>query len=169
VTDQLVVGDRVLLDVSFPRARARLEVLARDGLLQWASEVAYGESITGLVEKVGPAAGLTRLADARLEDVAGTGDNAHVPVQWTAIAADGALFTALDADLMLASAGEAITVLALAGAYRPQPGPAGAGLDRAIVRECAVAAIASFLGRVACALTHPAGLAGYNPPSRPRG
>ena len=50
--------------------------------------------------------------------------------------------------------------LTLAGAYRPQPGPAGAGLAQTIVRRCAATAIGSFLGRVACALVHPAGAAG---------
>jgi hypothetical protein len=159
VTDHLVVGDRVLLDADFRAARDRLEILAGDGMLSWASEVAYGEAITGLVQAVGPAAGLTRLAGARLDDLAGTPDCAHVPLQWEAIAADGTLFTALDADLMMVPAGRRVTALALAGAYRPQPGPAGAGLDRAIVRECATTAVRGFLDRVACALAHPAGTA----------
>ena len=61
---------------------------------------------------------------------------------------------------MLVPAGDQITALALAGAYRPQPGRAGAELDQAIVRRCATAAISSFLARVACALVHPAGTAG---------
>jgi hypothetical protein len=43
VTDHLVVGDRILLDTSFDAAWARLEILARNGMLLWASEVAYGE------------------------------------------------------------------------------------------------------------------------------
>jgi hypothetical protein len=85
-----------------------------------------------------------------------------------AIAADGKLFAALDADLMLVPAGDRTTALALAGAYRPQPGPGGAGLDRAIVRRCAAAAIRSFVSRVACALVHPAGTAGPAGRSAPR-
>jgi hypothetical protein len=157
VTDRVVVGDRVVLDVGFRAARARLEVLARDKMLPWASEVAYGEGITGLVKLAGPAAGLTRLASVRLDDLAQTGNCAHIPFQWEAIAADGKLFTTLDADLMLVPAGDQLTALALAGAYRPQPGPAGAGLDRAIVRYGATTAIGSFLTQVACVLVHPAG------------
>ena len=105
----------------------------------------------------GPAAGLTRLASVRLDDLAQTGNCAHIPFQWEAIAADGKLFTTLDADLMLVPAGDQLTALALAGAYRPQPGPAGAGLDRAIVRYGATTAIGSFLTQVACVLVHPAG------------
>jgi hypothetical protein len=184
VTDRIVFGGRVLLDASFRAARARLGILARDGMLAWASEVAYGEAITGLVKAAGPAAGLTRLAGVCLGDLAGTDDCAHIRLQWKAIAADGKLFTALDADLMLAPAGDTgpnasldyydsldadlmlvpvadqITALALAGAYWPQPGRGGAGLDQTMVRECATAAIRSFLDRVAYALIHPAGTAG---------
>jgi hypothetical protein len=165
VTDHIVVGDHVLLNASFHAARARLEMLAGDGMLLWASEAAYGEGITGLVQAAGPAAGLTRLAEACFEDLTETDDCAHIAMQWEAIAADGKLFTALDADLMLVPAGSQLSELALAGAYRPQPGPLGAGLDRAIVRECARAAVCSFLARVACALVHPAGTAGCEPKS----
>ena len=160
MADQIIVGDRVLLDVSFSAVRDGLGILARDGMLPYVSEVAYGEGITDLVTMAGPAAGLTRLAGARLDDVAETVDCAHVALQWEAIAADGKLFTALDADLMLVPAGDQLCALALAGAYRPQPGQVGAELDRAMVRVCATAAIRGFLARVACALVHPAGTAG---------
>jgi hypothetical protein len=161
VTGHIAVGDRVLLDASFPAARARLAILARDGLLLGASEVAYGEGITGLVQAAGPAAGLTRLAGVRLGQLAETCVCADIALQWEAISADGKLFTALDADLMLAPAraGDPITALALAGGYRPQPGPAGAQLDQVVVRQCAQATIRSFLDRVGCALVHPAGTA----------
>jgi hypothetical protein len=81
-----------LLDVSFRAARARLEMLTNGGMLPRASEVAYGESITGLVTAAGPTAGLTRLARARLDGLAETHDCAHIPLQWEAIAADGKLF-----------------------------------------------------------------------------
>jgi hypothetical protein len=159
MTDHLVVGDRVMLEAGFRAARARLELLARDGILLRAAEVAYSEGITDLVQVAGPAAGLTRLAGVRLDDLAGTDDCAHIALQWVAIAADGKLFTALDAALMLVPAGDQITALTLAGAYRPQPGRACDGLEPAIVRDCAEAAIRSFLARVTCALAHPAGTA----------
>jgi hypothetical protein len=159
VTDHIVVGDRILLDIGFRAARARLRILAGDGMLAGASEEAYGEGITGLVQLAGPAAGLTRLAGVGLDDLAETGHCAHIALRWEAIGADGALFAALDADLMLVPAGDQATALALAGAYRPQPGPAGAGLDRAIVRRCAEAAARSFVAQVAYALASPAGTA----------
>ena len=160
MTDHIVIGDRVLLDASFGAARARLQILAREGMLLRASEAAYGEAITGLVQAAGPAAGLTRLAGICLEDLAETGDCAHIALQWEAIAADGTLFIALDAALLLVPAADQVAALTLAGAYWPQPGPAGAELDQGIVRRCAAEAIGSFLDRVACALAHPAGTAG---------
>jgi hypothetical protein len=160
VTDHTVVGDRVALAVGFHAARTRLRILAEGGMLLRAAEVAYGEGITALVELAGPAAGLTRLADVCLDDLAETGDRAHIALQWQAIAADGTLFTALLADLMLVPAGDQITALCLAGAYRPPPGRDGAGPGQAIARCCATAAISSFLDSVACELAHPAGSAG---------
>ena len=112
--DHIVVGDRVLLSAGFHAARNRLRLLVRDGILLSASETAYGEGITGLVQAVGPPAGMTRLATARLEDLTETYDCAHLTLQWEAIAADGKLFTALDADLMLVPAGGQLSALAAA-------------------------------------------------------
>ncbi|MGE5285942.1 MAG: hypothetical protein ACM3ML_01810 [Micromonosporaceae bacterium] len=160
MTDHIVVGDHVPLDASFRAVRARLEILAMNGMLGWASEAAYGEGITYLVKAAGPAAGLTRLAEVHLDDLVETDDSAHVALQWVAIAADGKLFTALDAELILAPAGDHYAALAVAGTYRPPPGPASAELDQAIMRRCAAMAIRGFLARVACTLIHPAGTAG---------
>jgi hypothetical protein len=63
VTDHVVIGDRVLLDISFRAAQARLRILARDGVLLRASEEVYGEGITGTMQL----AGLTRLAGVGLK------------------------------------------------------------------------------------------------------
>jgi hypothetical protein len=160
MTDHTVVGDRVVLDVGFRAARTRLRVLAKGGMLLHASEAAYGEGITTLVELAGPGAGLTRLAEVCLEDLTETDDCAHIALQWEAIAADGKLFTALLADLMLVPAGDQVTALSLAGSYWPPPGRGGAGLGQVIVRCCATAVIGSFLDSVACEIVHPAGTAG---------
>jgi hypothetical protein len=158
--DHTVVGDRVELNIGFQAARTRLRMLARGGMLPRVSEVAYGEGITALVELAGPAAGLTRLAGVCLEDLTETDDCAHIALQWEAIGADGKLFTALLADLMLVPAGDQITALSLAGSYWPPPGQAGAGLGLPIVRCCATAVIGSFVDSVACELVHPAGTGG---------
>lgn len=160
VKGHTVVGDRVVLNVGFHAARTRLRILAADGMLLRGSEVAYGEGITALVELAGPAAGLTRLADICLEDLSQTYDCAHIALQWEAIGADGELFTALLADLMLVPVGDQITALSLAGACWPPPGRAGAGLDQVIARCCATAMIGSFLDSVVSALEHPAGTEG---------
>jgi len=69
MTDQTAVGVRVALNTGFHAARARLRILAKGGTLPRASEVAYGEGITGLAELAGPAADLTRLARVCLEDL----------------------------------------------------------------------------------------------------
>ena len=52
--DHIAVSERVLLNVSFRAARARLGILAGDGVLLQASEVAYGEGITGMAGGGGP-------------------------------------------------------------------------------------------------------------------
>jgi hypothetical protein len=153
-----LVGDHVLLAVSFDAARARLERFTEDGLLLGASEYAYGQGIAYLAEEAGPAAGLSWLATVRPGHLAETPDCARLPLRWEAIAADGAAFPALDADLTLFPAGEATTVLTLAGMYR-LPGQAAAGLDPASARCFAAVTIRSFIARLACALVHPAGSA----------
>ena len=160
MTDHTAVGVRVALNTGFHAARARLRILVKGGTLPRISEVAYSEGITGRAELADPAVGLTRLADVCLEDLAETDDCAHIALQWEAIAADGKLFTALLADLMLIPAGGQVTVLSMAGAYWPPPGRTGAELSHAIVRRCATAVIGSFLDSVACGLAHPAGIAG---------
>jgi hypothetical protein len=160
MTDYTAVGVRVALNVGFHAARARLKIVANGGTLPRACEVAYGEGIADLAELAGPAAGLTRLAGVCLEDLTETDDCAHIALQWEAIAADGKLFTALIADLMLIPAGGQITALSLTGAYWPPPGRAGTELGQAMVRCCATAVLGSFLDSVACELVHPAGMAG---------
>jgi hypothetical protein len=157
VTDHIVVGDRVAVAAGFHAVRTRLRILAEGGTLLRACEVAYGEGSTVLLDLAGSAASPSRLAEVCLEDLSETDDCAHVTLRWEAIAADGKLFTALLADLMLIPAGEQVTALCLAGAYRPPPGRAGAGLDHAIVRCCATAITGSLLDSVACGLVHPAG------------
>jgi hypothetical protein len=160
VADHTVVGDRVVLKAGFRTARTRLRTLVKGEMLLRASEEAYGEGIAALVELAGPAAGLTRLTGVCLEDLTETDDCAHIALQWEAIAADGKLFTALLADLMLVPAGDQITALSLTGAYWPPPGRAGAGPGQAIERCCATAVIGSFLDSVASELSRPADMAG---------
>jgi len=172
MADHVFAGHRVVLDVSFGTGRARLGILARDGVLLRACHAAYSDGIADLTQAAGPAAGPSRLAVVRLAGLADTDHCARLALRWQALAADGRLFPALEADLMLTPVGEQITLLTVAGAYRLQPGRAGAGLDQAMAHRCAAATIRSFLARTACALVHPAGAAGPSgarPPRRPSG
>jgi hypothetical protein len=152
VTDHAAVGVRAALDVGFHAAQTRLRILAKGTMLQRAAEEAYGEGTTRLVELAGPAAGPTRLADICLEDLSETDDCVHIALDWDAIAADGTLFTALLADLMLIPARDQTTALSLTGTYWPPPGRADAGRGQSIVPYCAMAVIGCFLDLVACEL-----------------
>jgi hypothetical protein len=158
MSGNVFLGDHILMDVGFDSARRQLERLARDGVLLSASEYAYGEGITGLVETAGLAAGMSRLVGVRPGDLLAAEGCARLWLRWEAIGSDGSLFPALDADLTLSPAGENGTVLTLAGVYR-LPEHAGAGLDPGIVRCFAAVTIDSFIARLACALMHPAGSA----------
>jgi hypothetical protein len=168
MSGNMFVGDHILMDVCLDSARRQLERLAGDGVLLSASEYAYGEGITGLVEAAGLAAGMSRLVGVQPGDLMDTEGCARLWLRWEAIGSDGTLFPALDADLSLSPAGEDTTVLTLAGIYR-LPEHAGAGLDPGIVRCFAAITIDSFIARLACALMHPtgsaapAGHAGQNP------
>ena len=74
----------------------------------------------------------------------------------------------LDADLTMAPAGERVTVLTLAGTYRPPLGTVGAALDRAILHHVASATIRAFLAQMARRITGQAAAndAGTGPPPR---
>jgi hypothetical protein len=147
---RVFVSDEVLLDVSFPAARARLASLIRGGLLGSASARAYGEGITGLARSgpPGPAPGLPGLVQVHAQDLTADGDPSRVALRWETAGPDGGVFPALDADITLAPAGEQAAALTLTGVYRPPPGTAGPGLDRAVVLRCATATIRAFLGHL---------------------
>jgi hypothetical protein len=153
-----LVGDQVLVDVSFDAVRCRLQRLAEDGVLLRASEYAYGAAITGFAEEAGPTAVLCSLAGVESGEVVENPNRAQLSLRWEAIGPSGTLFPALDADLTLTPAGDNATTLTLAGVYR-LPGQAAAGLDPAIVRCFAAVAVRCFIARLACALMHPAGVA----------
>lgn len=156
----MFVGDEVVLEVGFVAAQARLANLTRGSLLS-ASKDAYGEGISGLarVGPLGSAPGLSRLVEVHVRDLATSDHSAGLALRWEATGPGGQLFPALDADLVLRSAGGQATSLTLVGAYRPPLGALGAGLDRAILHRVAAATIRSFLNWVADAIVRPAGAA----------
>ena len=158
MSGNVFIGDHILMDVCLDAATRQLGRLARDGVLLSASEHAYGEGVTGLVETAGLAPGMSRLVGVQPGDLVETEGCARLWLRWEAIGSDGTLFPALDADLTLSAAAENTTVLTLAGVYRV-PEHAGAGLDPGILRCFAAVTIDSFIARLACALMHPAGSA----------
>lgn len=144
------MGDEVMLDISFPSARARLEALTRGGLMMSASDEAYGEEVTGLM-RVGPT-GFSRLVRVQFRDLPERGNSAGLALRWEVAGAGGVLFPVLDADVELIRAGPQATWLTLAGAYRPPLGALGDALDRAILHRVANATIRGFLGRIAAGI-----------------
>ena len=153
----MFIGDEVLLDVSFDAARARLADLTRGGSLARASEDAYGEGITGRA-RAGPLAsalGMSRLAEVHSRDIVTRGNSAVLTLRWDATGPGGGLFHALDADITLTPAGKQATLLTLAGAYRPPPGPLGSGPDQVMLHRAAAATIRAFANRVADAIALP--------------
>jgi hypothetical protein len=113
------VAGEVLLDLSFPAAAARLADLARGGSLTRASQEAYDDGPTGLVRlgPLGAAAGMSKLVEVHVLEVATRGESAVLALRWEATGPGGRLFPVLDADLSLTPAGQHSTRLSLAGAY----------------------------------------------------
>jgi hypothetical protein len=159
----MFVGDEVQLELSFAIARERLRQLAEAGALLGSSEDAYDDGTIDL-ERVG-VLGLSKLVRVQVRELAWTAGSVGLAIRWEATGPSG-LFPVLDADLTMAPAGEHVTILTLAGAYRPPLGPMGAALDRAILHRVASATIRAFLARVACTITgQPAANgAGSGPP-----
>lgn len=157
MTGSVFVGDQIMLDISFDAARCQLGRLAQDGVLLGAAEHAYATGIAAVM-KAGLVAGMPQLAAVEPMAVTETAGCARLGLRWGTMGPGGALFPVLDADLTLSPASDTTTLLALAGVYR-LPDPAGAELEPGIVRSVAAETIGSFLTRLACAVTHPAGTA----------
>ena len=170
---RMFVGHEVLLEVSFAIARERLVRLAEDGALISASEDAYGRGTADLT-RVG-AAGLSKLVRVQLRELSWMDRSAGLAIRWEATGPAGGLFPVLDADLRLASTGDQVTLLTLAGAYRPPLGPLGEALDRVILHRVADATIRHFAVWVAARITGESGAAeattsngaGASPPDLP--
>lgn len=143
----MFVGDEVQLEVSFAVARDRLRQLAEDGALLGTSEDAYDHGTTGL-ERVG-VPGLSKLVRVQVRELAWTEQSVGLAIRWEATGPGGGLFPVLDADLTMAPIAERVTILTLAGAYRPPLGEMGAALDRVILSRVASATIRTFLAQVA--------------------
>lgn len=167
----MFVGHEVLLEVSFALAREGLVRLTEDGALISASEDAYGG--TADLTRVG-AAGLSKLVRVQLRELAVTDRSAGLAIRWEATGPGGGLFPVLDADLRLAPDGDQVTLLTMAGVYRPPLGPLGEAVDRMILHRVANATIRNFAVWVATQITGPGAVetpasngAGASPPDIP--
>jgi len=153
----MFVGHELLVDVSFSSAQARLTDLSQGGLLDSASEKAYGDGLDSLI-RIGPLGdmpGLSKLVRVHFRELVVREDSAVLTLRWEATGAGGRLFPVLDADITLTAASEQATRLTLAGAYRPPLAGLGIRLDAAILHHVATATIKSLLSRIAGALARP--------------
>ena len=99
---------------------------------------------------------MSRLVEVQFRNLVQHGDTAVLTLRWQVTGPGGRLFPVLDADISISPDGKDATVLAMAGAYRPPLGAAGAQLDRAIMHRVATATIRRFVDRIAEAIAHPA-------------
>ena len=143
----MFVGDEVLLEVSFAVACERLTQLTESGALITTSEDSYSRE-TGTLARVG-AIGLSKLVRVQVRELARTEESAGIALRWEAAGPGGGLFPVLDADVRLTPAGAHVTLLSMAGSYRPPLGSLGQALDQAILHRVAAATIRRFVVQVA--------------------
>lgn len=74
-----------------------------------------------------------------------------IPLGWEAAGAPG-LFPRMEADLVVAPLGSALTQVALRGSCRPPLGALGRALDRAVLHRSAEASVKGFVDRILRAL-----------------
>jgi hypothetical protein len=157
----MFVGDEVLLEVSFAAACERLTQLTESGALITTSEDSYSRE-TGTLARVG-AIGLSKLVRVQVRELARTEESAGIALRWEAIGPGGGLFPVLDADVRLTPAGEHVTLLSMAGSYRPPLGSLGKALDQAILHRVAAATIRRFVAQVAARIGGQSGGATQTP------
>jgi hypothetical protein len=71
-----------------------------------------------------------------------------LPIVWEATGTPG-LFPRMEAEVVLAALGPALTQLSLRGSYRPPLGPIGRVVDRTLLHRVAEASVKGFVDRVA--------------------
>jgi len=143
----MFVGDEALLEVSFAVAHERLTQLTESGALITTSEASYSRE-TGTLARVG-AIGLSKLVRVQVRELARTEQSAGIALRWEAAGPGGGLFPVLDADVRLTPVGEHVTLLSMAGSYRPPLGSLGKALDQAILHRVADATIRGFVAQLA--------------------
>jgi hypothetical protein len=154
-TNGMFVDHEIHLSVGLRLARARLAKLAHGGWLLSASAAAFSDGAASLGRLTQPGSGrrFSRLIDVRIRDSLPLGGPAGLALRWEAVAPDGELFPALDADVTLTPAGDDGVVLALQGVYRPPPGTLISRPSEEILRKLGATTARIFTERVAEAIT----------------
>lgn len=152
----MFVTHAVRVDLPFTQASARLENLIGGGGLDGPSNAAYRDGLETQI-RVGPLPDvLGKMVRVRFLEPAYSGGSMRVGLRWEATGLASGLFPVLDADMTLSAAGDEVSTLELAGAYRPPLGRLGEGLDRAVLNRVAAATVRDLLERVSDLLAHPA-------------
>jgi hypothetical protein len=153
----MFIAEEIIVAAGFEAAVSRFTHVINHGVLRAASLAAYEDGQTALL-RVGPAGqtrGISKLVRVRFLEPVRRGATLTVAVRWEATGPGGALFPALDADLVLAREGEEEVRLGLSGSYRPPLGRVGSALDRAVLRGIAAATFSSLLRDIGHGIADP--------------
>jgi hypothetical protein len=146
----MFVADEITVSAGFSVAAARLLHVVNHGALRNASSAAYEEGLTAGLRVV------SKLVRVQFLPPVHRGATMTVPLRWEADGAAGDLFPVLDADLILARAGDDQVQLGLSGSYRPPFGKMGVLLDRTVMSRVGTATIRSLLDKMAEMIADPA-------------
>jgi hypothetical protein len=78
-----------------------------------------------------------------------------IPITWEATGTPG-LFPTMEAEVVVAALGPAMTQVSLRGSYTPPLGAVGRALDRTLLHRISEASVKSFVDRIAAAIDHGA-------------
>jgi hypothetical protein len=137
----------VHLNRSFDEARGNLLEVLRglDGMA--AAAYREGEEIRARIG-VGESPAVAKTVRLEVGEPVGEDETMLLPVVWEATGTPG-LFPRMEAEVVLAALGPALTQLSLRGSYRPPLGPIGRVLDRALLHRVAEASVKGFVDRIA--------------------
>jgi hypothetical protein len=137
----------VHLNRSFDEARGNLlEVLSGlDGMA--AAAYREGEEIRARIG-VGESPAVAKTVRLEVGEPVGEDETMLLPIVWEATGTPG-LFPRMEAEVVLAALGPALSQLSLRGCYRPPLGSIGRVLDRALLHRVAEASVKGFVDRIA--------------------
>lgn len=120
------------------------------GLRGWAND-AYREG-EHLYTRMGTRTGMVaKNVELTLGTPARGPNETWIPLEWEATGVPG-IFPRMQADIVVASIGPALTQIAFRGTYRVPLGKVGEAIDRAFLHRLAEASVKSFLDRIAAGL-----------------